>query len=255
MKPVFFEMEIYNGFAKVYDLFMQDIPYDDWAGYIKQIWESFGHNPTLVLDLACGTGNITTRFAKMGYNMIGIDASPEMLMMAKNKPTQSTHDILYLCQDMCEFELYGTVDAIVCICDSINYILETDRLNDLFLCVKNYLNPDGIFIFDINTEQRFKNMSSDGVFSDIRENAAYILECFYDEDEKINEYSATFFVKDETSKRYDRYDETHYEKAYSLEEIKNAIETCGLKIAGIYDEMTLSPPKTDSQRVFFAVKK
>ena len=144
-------MEAYTSFASVYDTFMDNIPYEEWAEYITKLLKEYKIADGLVLDLGCGTGSMTELLAKAGYDMIGIDNAEEMLEIAMEKRAVSGHDILYLLQDMREFELYGTVRAIVSVCDSINYILEEEELLEVFRLVNNYLDPKGMFVFDFNT--------------------------------------------------------------------------------------------------------
>ena len=110
-------MDAYTSFASVYDTFMDNIPYEEWAEYLVDLLKEYGINDGLVLDLGCGTGNMTELLASAGYDMIGVDNAEEMLEIAMEKREKSGHDILYLLQDMREFELYGTVKAIVSICD------------------------------------------------------------------------------------------------------------------------------------------
>ena len=145
-------MEAYTSFAKVYDQFMDNVPYEDWAQYLHGVLEMYGIWDGLVLELGCGTGTMTELLSGYGYDMIGVDCSEEMLDAAMEKREESGHDILYLLQDMREFELYGTVRAVVSVCDSINYILEEKELEQVFRLVNNYLDPGGIFLFDFNTE-------------------------------------------------------------------------------------------------------
>ena len=144
-------MEAYTSFARVYDTFMDNVPYKEWADYLGKILKEYGIDDGLVLDLGCGTGSMTEMLASSGYDMIGVDNSEEMLGEAMEKRAESGHEILYLEQDMREFELYGTVRAIVSVCDCMNYITEEDDLFTVFKLVNNYLDPDGIFIFDMNT--------------------------------------------------------------------------------------------------------
>lgn len=244
-------MEIYSTFAKVYDTFMQNVPYNEWCDYILKIWHKFELKPNLAVDLACGTGNMTLRLSKLGFDMIGIDLSEDMLTVAKSK----SPEILYLCQDMREFELYGTVDAIICICDSINYLLDYTELIDVFKLVKNYLNPNGIFIFDVNTEYKLSDVLADSTYSEIFDDAAYILENYYDDSERINQYQMTFFVNIGSTGLYERFYEEHYEKSYSITEISDALSHAGLDILDIYDELTFDAPKPNSERIFFVVRK
>lgn len=134
-------MEAYTSFASVYDTFMDNIPYEEWSVYVKELLEEYGVTEGLVLELGCGTGTMTELLASAGYDMIGIDNAEEMLEIALEKKLSSGHDILYLLQDMREFELYGTVKAAVSVCDSINYIMEEEELEEVFRLVNNYLDP------------------------------------------------------------------------------------------------------------------
>lgn len=242
-------MESYTYFAQVYDELM-DAPYSEWASYIESIWTDNGLKPDLVLDLACGTGSMTHELAKRSYDMIGIDMSPEMLMMA----SQKNPGTLFLNQDMREFELYGTVDAVICICDSINYILEHNEVVDVFKLVENYLNPGGIFIFDINTKHKYENILADNSFSFTSENAAYIWENFYDADALLNEYQATFFIK-EANGKYVRHEELHAQKAHSDQELKEALKASGLEIVNVFANLKKTAPSADCERVFYVVRK
>ena len=141
------KVEAYTGFAEVYDTFMDNIPYKEWAKYIQGLLEEYGIRDGLVLELGCGTGTMTELLAEAGFDMIGVDNSGEMLGTAIEKREESGHDILYLCQDMREFELYGTVRAVVSVCDSMNYITEYEDLVKVFRLVNNYLDSGGFFIF------------------------------------------------------------------------------------------------------------
>jgi len=243
-------LDIYDGFASVYDLFMGDVDYDGWCGYIiKLIKKHYEKKPELLAELGCGTGNITERLAEKGFDMIGIDISERMLSVAKEKADAAGKSILYLCQDMTEFELYGTVDIILCLCDSLNYITEYDDIIKVFKLVNNYLEPGGIFIFDLNTEYKFKEVYGCSSYGSAEDNAAYVWQNFYDEDEKINEYYVDIFTKDKNSDKYSRSSECHYERAYSIDEIKAALSESGLTFEKAYDAFTFDSPKPESERI------
>lgn len=243
-------MKSYKELAKVYDLFMQETPYSTWVEYIESIFKKYNLSPNLILELGCGTGNITSLMQDKGYDMIGVDISEDMLAEAKEKAQQKKQDILFLNQDMCEFELFGTVDSCICICDSLNYILEIEDILKTFKLVNNYLNPKGLFIFDLNTEYKFKNILSDNSFSATENNAAYIWENYYYEDEMINEYYTNIFIKDNNG-QYSRHEEYHYQKAYKKETIIELLKKAGLEILGIYDSFSFNKPKHDSERIIF----
>lgn len=246
-------MSCYNNFAKVYDTFMADVPYDKWTEYILNIFEKHSLPKTtgILCELGCGTGNMTTRLSDKGFDMIGIDISEDMLIEARNKSDSS---ILYLEQDMTEFELYGTVDGIVSFCDSINYITEEDELLQLFKLVNNYLDIKGLFVFDINTIYKFQNVLSDNCFCQTTDDSAYTWENYYDDKSNINEFYTNFFIKENNSEKYNRYEEYHYEKGYSIEKIKELIEKSGLEFVACYNELSFNPPKADSERIFFVAR-
>ena len=243
-------MGAYEGFAEVYDWFMDDIDYDSWVDYIERIWSSYNKTPKLIADLGCGTGNVTERLANKGYDMIGIDISEDMLAEAREKSYENENQIIYLLQDMREFELYGTVDIIISLFDSLNYITEEEDLLKVFKLVNNYLEPKGLFIFDLNTKYKFKNILGQNTFTQTDDDAAYIWENYYDDDSEINEYYLNIFVKDNDG-RYERYEEVHHEKAYEIDVIKDLINKSGLKLLNIYDAYTFDEPKETSERIFF----
>lgn len=167
-------MEAYTGFAAVYDTFMDNVPYGEWCEYLTGLLKENGVESGLVLDLGCGTGSLTELLAARGYDMIGIDYSEEMLELAAGKRAESGQDILYLCQDMREFELYGTVRAVVSICDCINYITDPADLAEVFSLVNNYLDPGGVFIFDLNTEYKYAQVMGDTTVAEDREESSFI---------------------------------------------------------------------------------
>ena len=247
-------MEAYSGFAKVYDLFMDNIPYEEWTEYLKELLAEEGVNDGIVLDLGCGTGSVTELLAKAGFDMIGIDNSEEMLEIAMEKRAENGLDILYLLQDMREFELYGTVKAVVSICDSMNYILDDEDLLDVFRLVHNYLDNDGIFVFDMNTMYKYREILSDHTFAEDREESSFIWENFYDEEEEINQYDLSLFVQEEDG-RYRKYEETHLQRAYEQKCVEELIRKSGLELLHVYDAFTKDVPAEDSQRIYFVCRR
>ena len=190
--------EQYSLFSTVYDMFMDNVPYIEWADSIEQSLKKHGINDGIVLDLGCGTGTLTKMLSDKGYDMIGVDSSEEMLSIAREKDENT----LFLCQDISEFELYGTVRAIISTCDTLNYILDEEELINTFKLVNNYLEPDGIFVFDMNAPEKYEEVLSDNVFAENRDEASFIWDNFYDEDEHINEYVLTLFLRDDKSGLY-----------------------------------------------------
>ena len=242
-------MEAYTSFAKVYDTFMDNVPYEEWAEYLAELLQEYDIEDGLVLDLGCGTGSLTEILATKGYDMIGADGSAEMLEIAMEKKAQSGHDILYLLQDMREFELYGTVRAVVSVCDCVNYITDEKELEQVFRLVNKYLDPEGIFIFDFNTEYKYKEILGEQTIAEDREDCSFIWDNYYYEDESMNEYELTLFIKEQDSNLYRKYQEMHYQKAYTLDAMRELIEWSGLEFVTAYDAYTRKAPTETSERI------
>ena len=243
-------MEAYTSFAAVYDTFMDNIPYEEWEKYLKSLLYEYGVREGLVLELGCGTGNMTEILAQSGYDMIGVDNAEEMLEIAIEKRMKSGLDILYLQQDMREFELYGTVKAIVSVCDSVNYILEEEELEEVFRLVNNYLDPGGVFIFDFNTVYKYREILGDQTIAENREECSFIWDNYYYEEERINEYELSLFIREGDSELYRKYQETHFRKAYDLETMKRLITQSGLEYITAYDAFTKEAPTRVSERIY-----
>lgn len=253
-------MEAYTSFAVVYDTFMDNVPYEEWGEYLHGLLLEYGVEDGLILDLGCGTGTMTEILASKGYDMTGVDFSEEMLDIAMQKRTKSGHDILYLMQDMREFELYGTVRAIVSVCDSMNYLTEDGDLEQVFRLANNYLDPGGLFIFDMNTEYKYREMLGDQTIAEERENCSFIWDNYYYEEEKINEYQLSLFVEDpvlieKTGQDICRkFQEMHYQRAYSLAEVKAALEVAGMEFIAAYDAFTRNPVHQESERMYIIAR-
>lgn len=242
----------YKNFAEVYDILTYDVDYIGRINYVEKLFKNFSQIPVnSVLDLACGTGTTTSLLADKGYEVIGVDSSAEMLNQAKVK--QGGRDILYLCQEMRDFELFGTVDAVVCLLDSVNYVLDDEDLISCFKWVNNYLNPGGVFIFDINTKYKLEQVLAGNIFNDEQDGVFYSWENYYDNEENICEFDINFFVKD--GKEYKRFNEIHYERAYSDREIKKILKKSGLELLAVYDDLTENLPEKKSEKVFYIARK
>lgn len=262
-------VEAYTSFASVYDKFMDNVPYEEWGGYIHDLLCGYGVRDGIVLDLGCGTGTMTELLAGYGYDMIGVDNSEDMLELAMEKRIASGHDILYLLQDMREFELYGTVRAVVSVCDSVNYITEPEELREVFRLVNNYLDPGGIFLFDFNTEYKYREVLGDRTIAEDRGACSFIWDNCYYEDEQINEYDLTLFIREgaaagrdeaagenreENGALYRKYRETHFQRGYTLEEIRELINSAGLVFDAAYDMDTRGEVTKTSERICVIVR-
>jgi len=258
-------MNAYTGFAKVYETFMDNIPYDIWTEYLTGLLAEYGVAPgSLLCELGCGTGTMTRRLAAAGYDMIGIDLSEEMLDIARYEHPECGQDILYLNQDMREFELYGTVAAVVSLCDSMNYLTSEDDLLQVFKLVNNYLDPGGYFIFDMKTEYHYEVMMGNRTIVDNREDCCLIWENFYDKEKQLNQYDITIYAKAEFEDEeeededmpplFERMEESHVQRAYPVEKIKELLEKAGLEFVAVYEACTKDAPKPDSDRIYFIAR-
>ena len=288
----------YTAFAYVYDELMDNVPYDAWAEYLIGLLKENGVPEGLVCELGCGTGQMTRRLAAAGYDMIGIDLSEEMLDVAREQeygayegefkdideeedmPDAENGDnfeengadeqeeadttepsILYLQQDMREFELYGTVSAVVSICDSMNYMTSDEDLLQVFRLVNNYLDKDGVFIFDMNTEYKYKELMGDATIAENREDVSFIWENLYDEEQRLNEYCLTLFAKAETEDEdeegpalYEKYEEVHLQRAYPLTEVKRLLAEAGMTFVAAYDVLTHEAPGPECERMYIVAR-
>lgn len=246
-------MEAYGDFAKVYDMFMDNIPYEEWCTYLTELLREYNIEEGLVLELGCGTGSMTQLLAARGYDMIGIDNAPQMLQKAIEKREEQGSSILYLLQDMREFELYGTVGAVVSVCDSINYITDEEDLVEVFRLVNNYLDPGGIFIFDLNTVYKYENLLGDKTIAEDREEGSFIWENDYDKETGLNTYHLALFIPCGEG-MYRKEEELHYQQAYSLDEIIEMLKEAGMEYLCAYDAFTHEPPREDSERIYVIAK-
>lgn len=261
-------MEAYEGFAKVYDVFMDETPYEEWGKRIRDIITKYGisrpglsgENKTpieterdLVLELGCGTGNMTQLLASYGYDMIGVDCSEEMLSAAMEKREKEALPVLYLLQDMRELELYGTVGTVVSVCDSLNYLLTEEDLLQTFSRVNNYLFPGGIFIFDFNTVYKYERVIGDTTIAEDREACSFIWDNYYDPEKQINEYDLTLFVARQDG-LYQKFTETHYQRGYTLSAMRNIAEEAGLMWVFSMDGDTGGEVTAETERVLAVVR-
>ena len=238
-------MGSYENFARVYDELMDNVPYEEWAQFILNLLQDRKITEGLVLELGCGTGKLMTLLGKAGFDMIGVDNSVEMLQIAREKTSQ---DFLYLLQDMREVELYGTVKAVISVCDSVNYITKKEELRKVFQLVNNYLDPEGVFIFDFNTEYKYRELIGETVIAEDREDVSFIWFNEYDEDSHLNDIDLKVFVQEEGD-IYRKFQEEHIQRGYTLDEIKQLLEESGLIFLEAYEEYTMQAPQPDSGRI------
>ena len=262
-------MNDYNAIAGVYDRINSGVDYGKWADTFEAAFEKYlKEPPELILDLACGTGRMTLELCRRGYDMIGVDGSREMLMAAADamydmidsgELSEDAPRPMFLCQDMKEFELYGTVGAVVCCLDSLNYLLLDGELKKCFDTVGNYLDTDGLFLFDMNTPYKFEKIYGDNSYvydleGDGNAPASFcIWQNFYDNDSRLCDFYLTVFTEEESG-RYSRADEEQRERCYTLDEITEALTETGFELVGVYGDLDMTAPEDDTQRWHFIAR-
>ena len=245
---------MYEEFSKVYDKLMEDANYEDRARYILSLFEDFDKKPGLMLDLCCGTGAFSNIFSKSGISVIGVDVSQDMLSVAREKSEKDGEDILYLCQNAAELDLYGTVDGAVCLMDSLNHITDYEEFCGVLSKVSLFLEKDRLFIFDVNTTYKAKEILGNNTFVSEDENLFLSWQNEYEEETSINNIYLDFFFENKDG-LYVRTSENITERAYSKNEIENALKNAELRVLAVYDDMKKTPPTDKSQRVFYITKK
>lgn len=250
----------YDAIASVYDSINSEIDYTVWADFIESCFEKFmNKKPSLVLDLACGTGRMTFELHRRGYDMIGADASEQMLYKACDKAyDENISDILFIKQDMRSFELYGTVGAITSCLDSVNYLTNRDDLEKCFACAHNYLDPDGLFIFDVNTPYKFENIYGNNHYifedNDFEGKCAFCgWQNYYDKEKGLCNFYLSVFTQTDDGK-FERNDEEQIEKCYTRKEISDSLEKCGFEVLGFFGDFNFSDPKIDCERWYIVAK-
>lgn len=248
-------MEAYTGFAYVYDEYMDNIPYEEWSEYLIKLLVEQGITKGMnVADLGCGTGTVTQILDKAGYECVGIDNAPDMLTIASEKMYENNQQIIYSLQDMREFELPYEVDAMISIADSMNYITSNGDMTSVFQCVKEGLKQGGVFIFDLKTIHFFRDILADHTYAENREDSAFIWDNIYDEQTRNNEYDLAVFIRNEQGS-FDRFEENHFQHGFTQEEVLSAAQAAGLQVAAVYDAFTKEPPKSESERLYYILRK
>ena len=243
---------MYSEFAYSYDILMQNVDYQKRTDYLYSLFEKFDRAPTLMLDLACGTGEFSNRFANKGVSVIGVDISYDMLSVAREKSAEQQNDILYLCQDAAELDLYGTVDGAICCLDSLNHITDYEDFCSAIARVSLFLEKDRLFIFDLNTEYKHSCVLGNNTFV-IDTNDVY---CVWQNEYQGNntvEINLDFFTREDNV--YLRTGESFCERAYTCQEVENALNKAGLKTEAIYEEMSQNKPCDTTQRVVYVTRK
>lgn len=244
---------MYNSFSKYYDVLMCDVDYKARCEYLYSLFCRFAKPPHLLLDLACGTGNISNEFSKKGVSVIGVDMSEEMLSVAQEKSRKLGTDVMYICQSAENLDLYGTVDGAVCCLDSLNHITDYSVFCEVFVKVSLFLEKNALFIFDMNTVYKHEIVLADNTFVVENGDVYCIWQNSYSPAEKTTDITLDFFSK--SGDKYVRSTDGFSERAYRIEEIKKACEKAGLKIESVFADMTEKAPKEDEERIIVVARK
>lgn len=245
----------YKEFAYIYDRLMKpDINYGHVADFIENLFIKYDKNPELIADLACGTGNVTIPLAKRGYDMIGVDISEQMLSVAREKAINAGADILFLNQDISKLDLYGTCDAFLCMIDGLNYIIEPKKIENMFKTVKScFINPGGLFIFDISSRYKLQNIIGNNTFIYDGDDVFYSWENKYAEKPALSKMYLNFFCKQRDGS-YRRFYEEHLQRGHSVEELTKALKKAGFLNVEIFDGFSFAEPTEESERVLFVAQ-
>lgn len=248
-------MSYSDSFASVYDAFTENVEYDKRADYVLSLLKNGGITNGILLDAACGTGNFISRFCeKSKFDMIGVDISSEMLSVASDKLKDAGRSILLLCQDICDLDLYGTVDCAVCMLDSVNHLIDIEDVADAFKSISLFLRPGGLFVFDVNTEYKHRNILSGSAFAYENENAFLVWQNSECDEDGIVDIMLDIFSENKTGK-YDRSSEDFSERAYPLDVLTELLAEAGLDVEGVYSDLSMNAPDENDERVYFVAKK
>lgn len=241
----------YGVFARFYDALTENVDYPAMARFIRDVLTKHKPGCTLVVDLACGTGTLSLELAALGFDMISVDGSYDMLSVATMKENPG---VMFLCQQMDELDLYGTVDAVVCTLDSVNHVTDEAVLREAFRKVALFLEPDGTFIFDANTRHKHRNVLADNVFVYDFDEVYCVWQNHLLEDDSV-EISLDFFEPEEDDDTYYRSSENFVERFYSREKLCDMLESAGLTIVEEYDDYSDDTPSAETQRVVYVCRR
>lgn len=245
----------YERFAYVYDDLMKDAPYEKWLELLLAKMEQYNVDGKHVLDLACGTGEFTVELAKHVFTVAGVDLSEEMLSMANDKAADAGLSLSFFQQNMAELEGLGTYDTVTLFCDSLNYLREEEDISKTFAGVYTHLREDGLFLFDVHSVYKMEKVFANQTFALSDEDVSYIWECFPGEAEHSVEHELSFFVRDEESGMYDRFDEFHYQRTYQASHYRALLEAAGFEVLELLSDLEDEPMHAETERILFVARK
>lgn len=243
-------MTQYKQLAYLYDQLMSEAPYEEWCQWIKQSITKYAPHSKQVIDLGCGTGQLTIAMAEQGFHMFGVDLSEHMLTVAQQKAAEKGLPIQWIQQDMTQLQFPYEVDVIMCVCDSLNYVLQKEKVEQLFKLVKQTLKPNGLFLFDCHSVHKMRTEFGNNAFCLNDDDLAYLWQCYYDDQDDIVTHELSFFVKTDAD-LYDRFDEIHHQKLYPVEQLRQLLTDAGLSIKEETADFVDVSPTEQSERLFF----
>lgn len=244
-------MAAYEAFADVYDALMDDVDYDAWAAYYLALIDGQGVAPRTLCDCACGTGSLSVRFAERGLRVTGVDLSGEMLSRAQAKARERGVQAMFVRQDMRALTLPRPVDALVCGCDGVNYLVDDAAVSAFFERAHASLRPGGALAFDVSSPYKIEHILGNGFFGEERDDVAYLWSNRFDGKRRVVTMDMTFFVREQGG-LYRRFAEVHEQKAHAPERLRELLETHGFADIKIYGDRTFAPPEETEPRVHIA---
>lgn len=245
----------YERFAYVYDELMKDAPYEKWLELLTLKLEQYGVTGNKILDIACGTGEMTVELARHGFDVTGVDLSDEMLRVAQEKAAKRSLSIPFFQQNMAELEGLGSYDCVTIFCDSLNYLQEETEIIQTFRRVHEHLDESGLFLFDVHSIYKMEHIFANQTFAVNEEEVAYIWNCFPGEERYSVEHDLSFFVKDAETGQYDRFDEFHYQRTYSVEQYTGWLNEAGFNVVEVLADLEEAPLQAETERIVFVVQK
>lgn len=242
----------YGRFAEFYDAMMHDVDREAWADYVDALLKEYGAHA--ILDCACGTGAMSIALYQRGYRVIGNDVSPEMLMEARNNAFKAgAKSIIFICEDMRRLRIHKPVDALVSVCDGVNYLTSTNDVFSFFQSAYGCLKPNGVLLFDVSAPYKFETILNNNTFTEETDSYAYIWKNMYDPKTRLCQMDLTCFVKN--GDMYDRFSETHLQRSHTVEELTRLLERAGFTDIRALHAFTKQPARADSERIQLAARK
>ncbi|AIE60814.1 Putative methyltransferase [Bacillus methanolicus MGA3] len=245
----------YERFAYFYDVLMKDAPYDKWVEIVLSKLKKYKVEGKELLDLACGTGELSVRLSKAGFRVTGVDLSSDMLTVARAKADENRQQICFFQQNMAELEGLGQFDAVCIFCDSLNYLETETEVMNTFKHVSHHLKKGGLLLFDVHSIYKMMHVFMDETFAFVEDDISYIWQCYKGDYPNSIEHDLVFFLLDKETGQYDRFEELHVQRTFSVDEYKNWLKEAGFELLEIFADFHDGQPDDHSERIFFVARK